>query len=292
VVHRDIKADNILITDGGSRLAISDLGLARLVPEADPLGGAAGKSMTAETGTYRFMAPEVFLHQMYDEGCDVYSFGILAWEMLTFETPFKAEGFSEIEAAFAVAKNAQRPVIPSHCPMAIATQINACWRQVASERPAISEVLKDLEHARELVCTCACTGSPPLHSASAASSTEHPGRASGSTAFHRMLVLRRLSWQAQPAATSNLGSTSSRLARTLSSGRKRAQAPKDGPPAVSQSSSTHSSTCSSCAAPTSADSRQTNSFLSQMVRRASFTRRQEVNSAKGANGEGGGAGWV
>ena len=41
VVHRDIKADNILLADCGSRLAISDFGLARLVPEPDPQGGGA-----------------------------------------------------------------------------------------------------------------------------------------------------------------------------------------------------------------------------------------------------------
>ena len=39
--------------------------------------------MTAETGTYRWMAPEVIRHEAYDKRCDVYSYAILAWEMLT-----------------------------------------------------------------------------------------------------------------------------------------------------------------------------------------------------------------
>ena len=44
--------------------------------------------MTAETGSYRWMAPEVIRHEEYDKRCDVYSFAILAWEMLTYRVPF------------------------------------------------------------------------------------------------------------------------------------------------------------------------------------------------------------
>jgi len=151
LAHRDIKADNILLSDGGSRLAISDFGLARLVPD-----DRDGRSMTAETGTYRWMAPEVIRHEWYDEACDVYSFAILAWECLTYDVPFRPEGLNEIQAAFGVAKNGQRPTIPSHCPRAIAILISSCWHQVAAERPAISEVCKALQ-LKELIYAHACT---------------------------------------------------------------------------------------------------------------------------------------
>lgn len=39
--------------------------------------------MTAETGSYRWMAPEVIRHEKYDMRCDVYSYAVLAWEMVT-----------------------------------------------------------------------------------------------------------------------------------------------------------------------------------------------------------------
>ena len=81
VLHRDLKSANVLIAEGGQRLAIADFGLARY--QANP-----GKKMTAETGSYRWMAPEVIRHEEYDKRCDVYSFAILAWEMLTYRVPF------------------------------------------------------------------------------------------------------------------------------------------------------------------------------------------------------------
>merc|ERR1719224_335810 len=96
VLHRDLKSANILRTDDGNRLAIADFGLARYQE-------TSGKKMTAETGSYRWMAPEGIRHEMYDWRCDGYSFAVLAWEMLTYRVPF--EHMMPVEAAFAVAKD-------------------------------------------------------------------------------------------------------------------------------------------------------------------------------------------
>jgi len=135
LIHRDLKSPNILI-DGAGRLAISDFGLSRYFE-------AAKSEFTAETGSYRWMAPEVTRHEPYDEKCDVYSYGCLAYEMTSYCVPF--QHLTTLEAAFAVASKAARPEIPASCPPQIANLIQDCWRQASDERPSFEVVYKRLE---------------------------------------------------------------------------------------------------------------------------------------------------
>ena len=68
-----------------------------------------GPEHTAETGTYRYMAPEVIRHQQYDHKCDVYSYGVLLWEVLHRQVPFRTH--SPLQAAYAVAMERERPPV-------------------------------------------------------------------------------------------------------------------------------------------------------------------------------------
>lgn len=72
VIHRDLKPSNVLLMLG--RAKVSDFGMSI----AD-----CGQELTAETGTYRYMAPEVIRHESYSSNADVYSFGILLWQLIT-----------------------------------------------------------------------------------------------------------------------------------------------------------------------------------------------------------------
>jgi serine/threonine protein kinase len=151
VLHRDLKSANVLIAAGGRRLAIADFGLARYQ--------AKGGKMTAETGSYRWMAPEVIRHEEYDKRCDVYSFAILAWEMLTYRIPF--EKLMPVEAAFAVAKEAKRPPIPPEwSELPIAEMLRACWCQDAKKRPPFSAICVALEEEIGLLTQSASHNRP------------------------------------------------------------------------------------------------------------------------------------
>ncbi len=102
ILHRDLKPDNILITKS-FHVKVIDFGLSCFIGTG---GNRSGHELTAETGTYRWMAPEVIRHASYSFPADVYSFGVVLWQLLTRSQPF--QGMTPIQAAFAVAKHSHR----------------------------------------------------------------------------------------------------------------------------------------------------------------------------------------
>ncbi len=135
LIHRDLKSHNILIRSDGERLKISDFGLARL-------STASVGNMTAETGSYRWMAPEVMRHEPYGPKCDVYSFAILSWEMCTYRVPFPSQ--TPVQVAMGVATGTLRPEIPEHISGHLAALIRRCWSYNPEERPTFTELKEEI----------------------------------------------------------------------------------------------------------------------------------------------------
>lgn len=194
IIHRDLKSGNILLAKGTERLVVADFGLARYCCEGV-------EQMTAETGSYRWMAPEVMRHEPYDRPCDVYSFAILAWEIITYDIPFNA--MSPVEAAFAVALRAERPQLPRHCPVSLASLIRACWHQEASKRPSFKQVhdsLREISLA-EIACKDSAAAAPSRSAGPALTRTpskrklegEEAGGASGASGLPRVSSKRKMS---------------------------------------------------------------------------------------------------
>lgn len=129
IIHRDLKSQNILCKE--EQMFVSDFGLSRYYEN----------EMTSETGSYRWMAPEVVRHEQYDKSCDVYSFAMLQYEMITLCVPFAS--YSPVEVAFSVARG-KRPPLPPGLPEDLKILIENCWNASKRVRPTFEEINKDL----------------------------------------------------------------------------------------------------------------------------------------------------
>lgn len=102
VIHRDLKSHNLLV-DKHWNVKIADFGLSKVQDL---------NKMTA-TGTPQWSAPEVIRNELYDEKVDVYSFGVIIYELLTRKIPYANLG--PMTACRRVAFDGLRPDFPKGC---------------------------------------------------------------------------------------------------------------------------------------------------------------------------------
>ncbi|CAG9135542.1 unnamed protein product [Plutella xylostella] len=119
-------------------LKITDFGLAREAYKTTRMSAA---------GTYAWMPPEVIISSTFSHASDVWSYGVLLWELLTGETPYK--GLNGLTVAFGVAKNTLQLPIPSTCPAQWQHLMEACWSINPHARPSFSQILHELEGIRQ-----------------------------------------------------------------------------------------------------------------------------------------------
>lgn len=138
VVYRDLKPQNVGFDKDGV-LKLYDFGLATELKHPPENGKY---ELTGGAGSIRYMAPEVALGDPYDSSVDVYSFGILLYEVTSLRKPF--EGYDANAHMQQVVLAGERPHLPYWFPEALHVLIETCWAQDSAERPPFQEIVEAL----------------------------------------------------------------------------------------------------------------------------------------------------
>ncbi|XP_047253966.1 integrin-linked protein kinase 1 isoform X2 [Capsicum annuum] len=157
IIHRDLTPRNVLQDESG-HLKVTDFGLSKIAQQKD----SCGYKMTGGTGSYRYMAPEVYRRESYGKSVDVFSFALIVHEMF-LGGPSNREQAPE-QVADKTAYEDYRPHLASYIfPEQIKTLLRECWHKNPDRRPSFQEIIDRLEKIHETMrdkivsgtcCTC------------------------------------------------------------------------------------------------------------------------------------------
>ncbi|XP_059285354.1 serine/threonine-protein kinase EDR1 isoform X1 [Lycium ferocissimum] len=138
IVHRDLKSANCLVNKHWS-IKICDFGLSRIMTD-EPMKD------TTSAGTPEWMAPELIRNESFTEKCDIFSLGVIMWELCTLHRPW--EGMPQKRVGYAVANEGSRLEIPEG---PLGRLIADCWAE-PNERPSCGEILTRLLECEYSLC--------------------------------------------------------------------------------------------------------------------------------------------
>ncbi|XP_026211799.1 fibroblast growth factor receptor 2 isoform X5 [Anabas testudineus] len=136
-IHRDLAARNVLVTESNV-MKIADFGLARDVHNIDYY-----KKTTNGRLPVKWMAPEALFDRVYTHQSDVWSFGVLMWEIFTLGgSPYPG---IPVEELFKLLKEGHRMDKPGNCTNELYMMMKDCWHAISSQRPTFKQLVEDLD---------------------------------------------------------------------------------------------------------------------------------------------------
>ncbi|KAK3441793.1 hypothetical protein EUGRSUZ_B01726 [Eucalyptus grandis] len=141
IVHRDLKSPNLLV-DENWNVKVCDFGLSRLKHNTF-------LSSKSTAGTAEWMAPEVLRNKPSNEKCDIFSFGVILWELATLRIPWS--GMNSMQVVGAVGYENRRLEIPNEVNPLVGKIICDCWQTEPNLRPSFVELTGALESLQQLV---------------------------------------------------------------------------------------------------------------------------------------------
>ncbi|KAM6151025.1 fibroblast growth factor receptor 4 isoform 1-T1 [Erethizon dorsatum] len=136
-IHRDLAARNVLVTEDNV-MKIADFGLARGVHHIDYYKKTSNGRLPV-----KWMAPEALFDRVYTHQSDVWSFGILLWEIFTLGgSPYPG---IPVEELFSLLREGHRMDRPPHCPPELYGLMRECWHAAPSQRPTFKQLVEALD---------------------------------------------------------------------------------------------------------------------------------------------------
>ena len=141
VVHRDLKTPNVLIAQDERTLKISDFGTSRQTESKS--------KATAMTfcGSVAWMAPEMVRAEPCSQMVDVWSFGVVLWELLTGQQPYS--GVDTAAILYRIGTGAHHLPVASTTPLAFSLLLKQCWNKEPKHRPKFRQILLHLQIVEE-----------------------------------------------------------------------------------------------------------------------------------------------